>query len=41
MASNAVQSYSDVDNGISDKDEISIKKIKIKSSFLVKYEIAK
>jgi len=41
MASNAMQSYSDVDNGSSDKDEISIKKIKIKSSFLVKYEIAK
>ncbi len=40
-ASNAKQSYSDVDNGGSDKDEISIKKIKIKSSFLVRYEIAK
>ncbi|MDX2174335.1 MAG: SIMPL domain-containing protein [Bacteroidota bacterium] len=38
-ASNVVQSYSNIDNSDSDKDEISIKKIKIKSSFLVKYEI--
>lgn len=37
--SNTVQSYNDIDNVSSDKDEISIRKIKIKSSFLVKYEI--
>ena len=38
-SSNAVQSYGGVDNIESAGDEISFKKIKIKASFLVKYEI--
>jgi len=37
--SNAVQSYGGMENSESVGDEISFKKIKIKASFLVKYEI--
>ncbi|MDP1802249.1 MAG: SIMPL domain-containing protein [Bacteroidota bacterium] len=37
--SNAVQSYGGMDSSESVGDEISFKKIKIKASFLVKYEI--
>jgi uncharacterized protein YggE len=38
-SSNAIQSYGGVESSESTGDEISFKKIKIKASFLVKYEI--